>query len=477
METREIYKNISPLDHRYSQSSPEVFAALSARLSEEAAVAYGARCEAALLKGHITRFFPAADRDRLIQAVEAAVDQVTPEEVYAEEAKTRHNIRALVNVLKRKVPAEVSGYVHLGATSVDILDTAQAMRVRDAVKDVILPLVRELIAALINLVETNAATVQPGRTHGQWAVPVTFGYAMAEYLSRLGKSAAEMEKRASDLRGKWAGAVGAYNALTMMSADPRGMEADYLAELGLGSSDHSTQMVEPEYLLRLLLEVNVAFGILANLADDLRHLQRSEIQEVREYFAKEQVGSSTMPQKRNPWNCEHIKSLWKEFSPRVMTFFMDQISEHQRDLTNSASGRFVAEYLMGFALASTRMLQVLQGLHVDKNRMRDNLLKSGDAVLAEAVYILLALEGDDQAHETVRVITLEMEKTGQSLLSAVRALPEAWSRLERGLERVGMPGPQAFFSSPENYTGLAEKRALELAGLWKAWLQESREGK
>jgi len=100
---------------------------------------------------------------------------------------------------------------------------------------------------------------------------------------------------------------------------------------------------------------NTAFGIIANLADDLRHLQRSEIGEFREFFAPGQVGSSTMPHKRNPWNAEHVKSLWKAFAPRAVTWFMDQISEHQRDLSNSASGRFVAEYLGGFAAATARI--------------------------------------------------------------------------------------------------------------------------
>ena len=105
----------------------------------------------------------------------------------------------------------------------------------------------------------------------------------------------------------------------------------------------------------VLLELNTAFGIVANLADDLRNLQRSEIDEVREPFGSRQVGSSTMPQKRNPWNCEHVKSLWKAFAPRVMTFFMDQVSEHQRDLTNSASARFVPEFIAGLTAAANRM--------------------------------------------------------------------------------------------------------------------------
>lgn len=119
----------------------------------------------------------------------------------------------------------------------------------------------------------------------------------------------------------------------MIVKDPEELERIYTEFLGLKPSEYSNQLVEPENILRLLLEMNVAFGIIANLADDLRNLQRSEIGEVFEYFSATQVGSSTMPQKRNPWNSEHVKSLWKAMCPRVITFYMDQISEHQRDIT------------------------------------------------------------------------------------------------------------------------------------------------
>lgn len=113
-------------------------------------------------------------------------------------------------------------------------------------------------------------------------------------------------------------------------------------------------------------------GVLANLADDVRHLQRSEIGELAERFEKGQVGSSTMPHKRNPWNFEHVKSLWKTFMPRMMTVYMDQLSEHQRDLTNSASGRFVTEILAGFVLAMHRLQSVVSKLVVDTARMSAN---------------------------------------------------------------------------------------------------------
>jgi adenylosuccinate lyase len=340
MKARNIFRNISPVDHRYSVSEENVFDSLVPWISEEASVAACVKAEIALIVAHL------AMRGALTAEIRAELEKaaaVDIEEVYAEEEKTRHNIRALVNVLKTKVPAEYAPLIHLGATSADILDTGLSWRMAGLTREVVLPLLKKLELLLCDLSEREADTPQVGRTHGQHAVPITLGFAISEYVSRLGKSILEIEKRAGDLRGKLAGAVGAYNATSMIVKDPEELERLYLAELELEASEHSTQLVEPEYLLRLLLEFNVAFGIIANLADDLRNLQRSEIGELREGFAADQVGSSTMPQKRNPWNSEHVKSLWKTFMPRVNTFFMDQISEHQRDLTNSASQRFIAD--------------------------------------------------------------------------------------------------------------------------------------
>lgn len=318
MEQRSIFASLSPLDHRYYLANRELFEKLGGFLSEEANVAFCLEAEIALLTVHARRLY-GQDAKTLVDA-EALRQKVTAELVYEEEERTHHNIRALVNVMKRFVPEKINPYVHLGATSVDILDTAMSLRVGGAVREVVLPLLWELEERLAVLAEKEAKTPQVGRTHGQHAVPVTFGFAMAEYAARLGKSLLEMEKRCGDLRGKLAGAVGAYNATSLLVDDPQGLEREYLQELGLEPAEYATQMVEPEYMLRLLLEINTAFGIIANLADDLRHLQRSEIDEVREFFSSTQVGSSTMPQKRNPWNSEHVKSLWKAFAPRVVTF-------------------------------------------------------------------------------------------------------------------------------------------------------------
>jgi len=473
MESREIYKNISSLDHRYSVSSPDLFETLSNYLSEDASVRYCVKAEAALLGAHLRH--SGLDRPEYFMAVQQLPEQVSPDEVYAEEAVTRHNIRALVNSVKKHLPEEIRHLVHLGATSVDILDTAMAMRLRDVMQQVILPLLSELETGLCDLAEREAETPQIGRTHGRHAVPITFGYAVAEYVSRLGKSIGQLSRLSSDVRGKLSGAVGAYNAMSMITPDPEEFEAQFLAELGLAPTEYATQLVEPEYQLRLLLELNTAFGIIANLADDLRHLQRSEIDEVRESFGSAQVGSSTMPQKRNPWNCEHVKSLWKAFSPRVMTFFMDQISEHQRDLSNSASSRFVSDYVTGFGLAADRMKSIIGQLGVDRERMLANLRMTGDMVLAEPLYVLLAAGGESEAHERVKQLTLESEKSGKSVVALLQQDETLWERLKGQMSRVGIADPQHFVAAPESYRGRAAERARRLAARWRTNMREMTE--
>ena len=465
METRNIFENISCIDHRYSLSEAEVFNGLSKYISEEASIRSCAKCEAALVKSHLK--LRGKLTDEIAQNLDKVASEIDPAEVYAEEEKTKHNIRALVNVMKTKVSAEIGPLVHLGATSVDILDTALSCRMRDVTKNVVLPELKKLEKHLCAIADRDAEVPQVGRTHGQHAVPITFGWSIAEFVSRLGKSILRIEELSNQLVGKLAGPVGSYNGPSRIVKDPEELERVYVEFLGLSASEYSNQLVEPEYLLRLLLEMNVAFGIIANLADDLRNLQRSEIGEVFEYFASTQVGSSTMPQKRNPWNSEHVKSLWKAMCPRVITFYMDQISEHQRDLTNSASQRFMADYVAGFTMAVARMNSVVSGLQADKETMARNLENAGGkvkgGVLAEPAYILLGEAGINDGHEVIRKITLEAEKSGKTFFEVLKTHKEAFEKITAQLEKLGVENPENFFEHPANYCGLAAKKSRRLA--------------
>ena len=475
MHPHNMFRNLSPLDHRYWMANRELFDQLGSVLSEEASVTQCVRVEATLLV-HLIRHLLHDDprREDWIAAVEALPMQVTAAEVYEEEETTRHNIRAIVNVIQRHLPAEIRHLVHLGATSVDILDTAAALRYREALRSIVIPLLMRVEEELLRLAEENQRRVSIGRTHGQHAVPITMGFAFAEYVSRLGRSIQELERRSNQLHGKLAGAVGAYNATSVLHPDPEQLERDVLADLGLSPGEHATQIVSPEPLLRLLLEVNTAFGVLANLADDLRNLQRSEIGELSEYFAAGQVGSSTMPHKRNPWNAEHVKSLWKAFSPRAMTWFMDQISEHQRDLSNSASGRFVVEFIAGFAAATERTRRILERLRVDEAGIKRNLEAGVQRVPAEPLYILLAAGGREDAHEQIRRLTLAADEEGVGILAMARRDTELWNTVATTYRTLTGGDAEEFFSDPEHYIGRAAERTQAICDAHRAVLDQLR---
>ena len=471
-ESRSIFHNLSPLDHRYYLENQETFDRLGNFLSEEAVVRYYAQVEVALLR-QLIHMLPGGvgpDRDDIQdidRTVQAAADAIDPSEVHAEEQLTRHNLRAVVHVLQRRLPKSVQHLVHLGATSFDIQDTATALRISGAVREVVMPLLLDLVDCLADLAESEAETIQIGRTHGQHAVPITFGFAMASFVARLDDILPRILQAADALPGNLSGAVGAYNASSLLVEDPEELERRVLSDLKLAPATHATQIVPPEPLVRLLVEVNLAFGVIANLADDLRNLQRTEIAEVSEAFAAGQVGSSTMPQKRNPWNSEHVKSLWKAFSPRVATFFMDQISEHQRDLTNSASARFIGEYLVGFTAATNRMLRVVRSLGVDQDKMTSTVGLNGDAVVAEAAYILLARAGIADAHGVIRQATFSAQADGGTLAAALEQDNDHWKVLRD--TTVGPNGATAgdLLCDPARYCGRAAERARAVADTYR----------
>ncbi len=460
MDLHQRFRSISPLDHRYYFANTELFETLAEYVSEEAVVRRCVLVEAAIMHELVDLLLAEdPDIDRYHQEIQLLAERVTPEAVYEEEASTHHNIRAIVNVIQRHLPAEIAHLVHLGATSVDILDTAAASRYRDVCRNVLIPLLIEVERELIGLVERECDTAAIGRTHGRHAVPITVGFSFAEYVARLGESIGRIEQTSEDLRGKLSGAVGAYNATSLLHRSPEELERRVLARFDLRAGEHATQIVHPEPLLRVLLEINTAFGVLANLADDLRHLQRSEIDEVREHFGDTQVGSSTMPHKRNPWNAEHVKSLWKAFVPRAMTWFMDQISEHQRDLSNSASSRFVAEYVAGFAAAAERIRRILSGIQIDRDRVAAHLAEGARSVIAEPLYILLAAGGVADAHEKIRRATLESESRGVELIDVVREDREMWTIIESTYHRLTGRKALELLTEPGTYTGRAAARA------------------
>ncbi len=455
------YDAISPLDYRYY--SGDVFDKLQPYLSENAAINYQLKVEVALVR---TLAEKRICSERVAKEVEAAAKKVTAAEVYEEEGKIKHNIRALVNCIRRKVSDEAKPFVHFTATSNDIISTSEALRLRDAAEKALLPELIELEKTLIGIAESERETLQIGRTHGQHAEPITFGFTVASYVSRLGGRILKIKEAASELRGKFSGAVGAYNASSLLIKDAEEFERLVLEKLRMLPGSHSTQIVEAEYAADLMHAIVSSMGVMANISDDMRHLQRSEISEVYEQFGAEQVGSSTMPHKRNPINFENVKSLWKEFTPRMITVYSDQISEHQRDLTNSASSRFNTEILAAAVISAERLNKAMGRLRIDRESLKRNFDKSRGMTAAEPAYILLAAMGHGDAHEAVRKLTLEAEKAGKGFVELLLKDKE----LRPYLKKLSKEQLETL-KKPERYTGLAAKKTAEVCNEWKEKLK------
>ena len=459
-----VYLNwcVNPLDYRYYGGDEEFLNRLFPYVSQEAHIEYLLKVESTLVKV-LARWGICTLKD--VAEVEKACEKIDIEEVLKEDQRVHHDIRALVRCIRRRVGPEAGRYLHLFATSADITDTANALRFKELTRNIMLPDLLQLHQLLVELARKYADVVQIGRTHGKHAEPITFGYALASYVSRLGGRIQRIAEAMKNLRGKFSGAVGAYSALSLFSsADPAVLEIEFLRELGLRPTDSSvsTQIVEPEFLTDLVYAVISCFSVLANLADDIRHLHRTEIAEVMEKYHVNDIGSSTMPHKINPKNFENVKSLWKAYMPRIITVLMDQISEHQRDLTNSASGRYVGELFTGFDYAVKRLTDALSNIVVDKRKMKQNLAGSKDSIVAEPLYILLALNGFPDAYKYVRRLVAKSKRMKQNLTDLI------WrdEKIQPVLKKL-TPEQLQILKSPTQYKGAAYQRTMATCDYWE----------
>ena len=455
-----LFNNVSPIDFRYREDD------LIDYLSEEAFIKYKLDVEQALIVA--LNIFQICDYPELYSEFSEIRGKITAQEVYAEEEMIKHDIRALVNCIRRRVSDDAKPYIHMTLTSFDVTDTANAARFKAVVERIVLPALIDLEKTLIEIAYREAGTIQIGRTHGQHAVPITFGFTIANYVSRLGECIFSLKRLNSKLVGKVSGAVGAYNASSLFVSDPEEFEKCILEELAainngitLKPAEISTQIVPPEPMTRLFSELVLTGGVLANIARDMRHLQRTEIGEVGEEFAANQVGSSTMPQKRNPINFENVESLWKVLLGHLSTVYLNQISEHQRDLTNSAAERIYPEIIVYLVSMTRRLNRTMKKIRVDKDNLERNFDLQKDLIIAEPLQIILSALDHPDAHEKVRQLTLkaqEKKKQLQELALSDNELKQYFEKMTLYQKRI--------ISDPSLYTGIADQKAKKVAISW-----------
>lgn len=345
----------------------------------------------------------------------AKVSIVTPEKVKLREKKTHHDVMAMVEVLAEACN-EFGKYVHWGATSYDIVDTAWALIIRDAI-NIIERKLSGFRDRLCDLALKYKDLIMVGRTHGQHAIPITFGFKLAVYAAEIGRSLErlkEMKKRV--LVGKMSGAVG-----TMASFGERGIEIERLVmeKLGLRPAEISTQIICRDRFAELICWAAILASSLDRIATEIRNLQRTEILEVAEGFeVGTQVGSSTMPHKQNPVDCEKVSGLAKVVRSFVIVGLENIPLWHERDLTNSSSERFILPHT--FIILDemiTTMDKVLANLRIFPDRMKRNLEITRGLILSEAVMMALAKRGmgRQRAHELLRSISAKVINEGSTM--------------------------------------------------------------
>ncbi len=338
----------------------------------------------------------------------------------AREQVTNHDVAAFVDLLAESV--EVGGeWVHFGLTSSDVVDTANGVFLREAA-DLLLRRIAALLAAITSKAFEYRYTPIIGRTHGIWAEPTSFGLKLASWAFEMERDYRRMSHaRDSVAVGKISGAVGTY------AHTPPSVEAYVCDQLGLGIEPASSQITHRDRHAEFLNAIALTGSSLERFATEIRHLQRSEVGEVRESFGSGQKGSSAMPHKRNPIASENITGIARLLRGYASVGMENVALWHERDISHSAAERIAlpdATGLLDYAL--DRMTRLIDRLVVNTERMAENLEVTRGLVFSQAVLLALAENGHtrDDAYRIVQRNALAAWDEGGNLLDRLAADPE-----------------------------------------------------
>lgn len=417
---------VSPIETRYRTE-------MNALFDEEARLQSWLEVEVALARAHVKLGnIPKAAASEIAEGAK----KVRLGRVLKIEEEIHHDLMAMVKALTEQCP-KYGGYVHYGATSYDIEDTAMGLVMKRAV-EMMKKRLQENMEVLKKLALKHKNTVCIARTHGQHAVPTTYGMKFALYYQEAKRNLQRLEWAGRRIAvGKMSGAAG-----TMATFRGKGEKVQELVmkELGLEPVAVASQVVQRDRHAEVLFVLALIASGAEKIAKEIRNLQRTEIMEVAEPFGRKQVGSSTMPQKRNPHKCERVCSLARLVRSNVSVATENIALEHERDLTNSANERFI--FPQSFIVTDyvlKEMSGILAGLEFFPQNIKRNLQMSGGAVLAERVMIELAERGmgRQQAHELMRTSAIEARESGKMLLQVLLGKKEVLALLKKAeLEKL-----------------------------------------
>jgi adenylosuccinate lyase len=318
--------------------------------------------------------------------------------IEAIEAVTQHDVIAFTTAVAEHVGPSAR-WMHFGMTSSDVIDTAQALQMREAC-DLILKGLSNLMTAVRTRAEEHRRTPMIGRTHGVHAEPMTLGLKLALWYAELDRDVVRVKRARETVSvGKLSGAVGIFAHL------PPSVERDVCDQLGLTPAPVASQVIQRDRHAELVSALAITGSTLEKCALEIRGLQKTEIGEVEEPFAKGQKGSSAMPHKRNPIGCEQIVGLARLLRANAMAAMENNALWHERDISHSSVERVILpDSFIVLDHMLRRMTRIVAGMVVYPDRMRENLDRSRGVVFSGTVLLELARRGvsREQAYEWVQ---------------------------------------------------------------------------
>ena len=335
--------------------------------------------------------------------------KVDAERVDEIERTTQHDVIAFTTAVAEHVGASAR-WLHFGMTSSDVIDTAHALQMQ-ASTDLLLKDLSALLQVVRGRADEHRRTPMIGRTHGVHAEPMTFGLKLALWFAELGRDYNRLVRAREAISvGKLSGAVGTYAHL-----DPS-IEQAVCDALGLTPAPVASQVVQRDRHAELLSALAITAASLEKFAVEVRGLQKTEIGEVAEPFAKGQKGSSAMPHKRNPIGCEQITGLARLVRGNAMAALENVALWHERDISHSSVERvIVPDSFCALDHMVRRFTRIVEGLVVYSERMRDNLERSRGVVFSGTVLLELASRGASREDAYVMVQRNAMRSHDESL--------------------------------------------------------------
>jgi adenylosuccinate lyase len=336
---------------------------------------------------------PTEEVEELAEKADFTVDRI--QEI---EAETNHDVIAFVTNVAEHA-GDVARHFHFGLTSSDVLDTAGALQLSEAL-DLILDRARELTLLLAEMALEHRDTVMVGRTHGVHAEPTVLGHKLAVWAFEMERNLDRLSHaREVAAVGKISGAVGTY-----ANVDPK-VEAITCQELGLASSPASTQVVQRDRHAEVLSTLAILGSTMEKVALEIRGAQRTEVRELAEPFGRGQKGSSAMPHKRNPILAERLCGMARLLRANAAVGFENNALWQERDISHSSAERVVLpdSTILAFYMLRTTT-RILRGLEVHENRMLENLNSGGGIVFSGRVLLALVEAGmnRDDAYRVVQ---------------------------------------------------------------------------